>query len=103
MDDIVIAIIIEQVKLSEEAQLVTVPDIGVVFVHWPEEAIFFGTAASVESVAYMCCEKIVSSTKMCCQIVADVLDGAMIIRPYNIDEHDSASKDVYHLHPGSMT
>ena len=75
-------IVVKQVEFGEETQLVAVSDIGVVFVHGPEESIFFSTAASIETISQMRCKDVFSRVEMCCQIVADILDGAMVVRPY---------------------
>jgi hypothetical protein len=82
MYDIVSAIIVEQMELGKEAQLVTVADISVVFVHWPEKSVFFSAATSIETVSQMRCEDISSSGHVSCQVIADVLDSAVVIRPY---------------------
>lgn len=77
----VLAIPIEKMQFTEEAKLIPVPDVCIILVHGPEEAIIATFVSSVEAIAQMNTQGVVSRIKMARHIVRGKLDAAVVIGP----------------------
>jgi hypothetical protein len=70
-------------QLAKEAELIAISNVGIVFIHWPEEAIV-ALVTGIESIAHMSTQRVLASAQMRGHIIRCKLYSSVVVGPTGI-------------------